>query len=389
MSVKNSPRVLMILPLPPPWAGVEQIGKMLVESRLKDKFSISIIKSNVRQTNADKGFVNVGGIFRVCIISIQIAWNLLLFRPHIVYLPISQNTTGLLRDILFISVCMLSRVPIVGHFHGSLLHLFLGNLPCWKFNFYLFFLKRISKWIVVANSIKKNLAPYIPLEKVVVVYNACPPGEKGPFEKGKRDPHYLRISFMGHLSHAKGFTDLLSVVEQLLNKNGKIIFQFAGEFLREEKNILGLNGSNQVKSEHSRFQELKSRFPAQIDYVGIVSGKKKEAFLKNSDIFVYPSYAESFGLAVFEAMQKGIPVVVTPVGALPEVLENEKNGIFVKVGDKNALLGALIKLLKDPAKRVMIGKNNAKLAAQFTSERMVESITKVLQSCLDRDKHLK
>jgi len=66
------------------------------------------------------------------------------------------------------------------------------------------------------------------------------------------------------------------------------------------------------------------------------------------DIFVLPSHREGVSLALLEAMAVGLPVIVTAVGGLPEVVTHGENGLLIPLKDPEALTEALARLLADP-----------------------------------------
>ena len=70
--------------------------------------------------------------------------------------------------------------------------------------------------------------------------------------------------------------------------------------------------------------------------------------LSVSDLFVLPSWQESFGLAALEAMACGVPVVASRVGGLPEVVEEGVSGFLCAPEDINGMAEASIALLTDP-----------------------------------------
>jgi len=72
------------------------------------------------------------------------------------------------------------------------------------------------------------------------------------------------------------------------------------------------------------------------------------AILANADIFAFPSDVEPFGMSPVEAMAAGVPVVVTGVGGLKEIVSDGVNGLHVPRRDPHALASTIIKLLKDP-----------------------------------------
>jgi len=82
-----------------------------------------------------------------------------------------------------------------------------------------------------------------------------------------------------------------------------------------------------------------------------------ETFL-NADIFVLPSYSEGFPVVVLEAMAGKLPIVTTPVGALPEVFDDGLNGFFIQPGDYRDLADKMIRLVTDSETRTRTGQYN-------------------------------
>lgn len=67
----------------------------------------------------------------------------------------------------------------------------------------------------------------------------------------------------------------------------------------------------------------------------------------SADIFVLPSFKETFGIVFLEAMHYGLPIITTNVSAMPELIEEGKNGFLVPPGDSQALAKAISKLIEN------------------------------------------
>jgi glycosyltransferase involved in cell wall biosynthesis len=101
-----------------------------------------------------------------------------------------------------------------------------------------------------------------------------------------------------------------------------------------------------------------------------------------SDIFVLPTLADCFPVAVQEAMAAGLPVVATDVGAMREAVMDQETGLLVPPGDVSSLYAALQYLAVNAAKRRAMGIQGRSLAErQFDSavnaRRLVEIMTSV------------
>ena len=83
------------------------------------------------------------------------------------------------------------------------------------------------------------------------------------------------------------------------------------------------------------------------------------------DIFVLPSHSEGVSLALLEAMAAGLPVIVSAVGGLPEVVTDGVNGLLIPPKEPEALAGALARLLDDPALAKKLGERPATRGREF------------------------
>jgi len=98
-----------------------------------------------------------------------------------------------------------------------------------------------------------------------------------------------------------------------------------------------------------------------------------------ADIFVLPAVVAQDGSrdvtpnALIEAMAMELPVVSTPIAAIPEIVENGVSGLLVTPCDAEALAGALTRLIEEPQLRRRLGRAaRAKVLAQFDIHRNIE-----------------
>jgi glycosyltransferase involved in cell wall biosynthesis len=92
-----------------------------------------------------------------------------------------------------------------------------------------------------------------------------------------------------------------------------------------------------------------------IEFLGIRSRPEIVRLMKGAELFVLPSRAEPFGIALLEAAACRRPIVASRVGGVPEIIQNEVNGLLVPPDDADALSAALLRLLDCPKLRKTLG----------------------------------
>ena len=103
-----------------------------------------------------------------------------------------------------------------------------------------------------------------------------------------------------------------------------------------------------------------------------------EKLLAALDVFVSASETESFGLVIVEAMAAGTAVVATETEGAKEIIEDQKTGILIPIGDVERIARSVIDLLENPEKRRTIATQSVKSVAQkFSLQRMVDEIEKI------------
>lgn len=84
-----------------------------------------------------------------------------------------------------------------------------------------------------------------------------------------------------------------------------------------------------------------------VAFTGYLRGADKARILNDSDIFILPSHEEGCPVSLLEAMAAGLAVIVTPVGGIPDIIEDGANGILLRSSDPAEIAAAIQKLIKD------------------------------------------
>lgn len=187
-----------------------------------------------------------------------------------------------------------------------------------------------------------------------------------------------------HEEHRGGPPTVL-YVGVLRESKGLLVLVEACRRLRERSLDFGLGLMGAFES--PRFEaRLRSTIAAagltdRICFLGSLAGEPKAKCFRSSDIFCYPTHfdAESFGIAVVEAMQYSLPVVATRWRGIPSVVMEGESGLLVPTRDPSRLETTLGALLEDPDLRRRMGRRGRELYLErFTEERYRHDMEAVL-----------
>ena len=165
-------------------------------------------------------------------------------------------------------------------------------------------------------------------DKVQVVYPAIP---NGNFDR-LYDLPLVNILYSSRFFNSKG---------------GELAVEVMDKLTKKYENVNGTIVSNVPLEVKKKYQDNK-----QLTFKGLMSKMELEDEYKLSDIFLYPSRADTFGFQILEAMSFGLPVIACDFGARKELI-NGKNGLIVEEQD---LLGVTEALVKDKKRRIAMSK---------------------------------
>jgi glycosyltransferase involved in cell wall biosynthesis len=125
------------------------------------------------------------------------------------------------------------------------------------------------------------------------------------------------------------------------------------------------------KLEHTSFRN-------QVIFTGQVSDEKLATYYKDADVFIFPSYSESFGYSIIEALYAGLPVVATRTGVVPYL---EKHGFVsgVDYGDAEDMANRIYQSFRDSTSiKIKLAAQTAFFAKSFSMASFVDSLYNIL-----------
>jgi glycosyltransferase involved in cell wall biosynthesis len=237
--------------------------------------------------------------------------------------------------------------------------------------------RMVDKVIAVSSNIRDTLTDSgVSPEKIEVIHNGIPlarfdpaAGDRGEARKelslGDGD---VVIGAVGSLHEGKGVYDLLECVKRLSDRYPPLKLLFIGD------------GPERQRLEE-RAAELSIR--DRVIFTGV--RRDVERMYAAMDIFVLASSSgEAFGLVLVEAMAMRKPVIGTTVGGIPEIIENEINGLLVPPKTASAIAEAVSRYIDDEAfARKMAEAGRRTVEQRFADEAMGDHVERMLRRICD------
>jgi glycosyltransferase involved in cell wall biosynthesis len=139
--------------------------------------------------------------------------------------------------------------------------------------------------------------------------------------------------------------------------------------------------------EEARLKQLAQQLSvsSRVHFVGEIAPERIGAFLAGLDVFVFPTRAETFGLAAVEAAYAGVPSVVNDLPVLREVLSHQGKpaALFVDASDHAKLSAAVSRALEDKALGATLRQNAQGLKARYSVDTMVGEYVRILDDAVN------
>ena len=410
-------RILFILHTPPPVHGASVVGAYIKNSELiNTAFSCRYINLGTSRTVDEIGKNPLAKVGRYVSILFRELWQLVVFRPHTVYLTISAGGAGFYKDFPIAMLAGLLGAKRVYHFHNKGISARRSHQPDDLLCRMVFYKAEV---ILLSKYLYYDIAPYVPESRVSYCANGVgseavsseqqagsskqqvvsskqqvvsseqqavsSKQQAGSSEQQAVSGKQQAVS--GKQQAVSGVRTEILFLSNLIESKGLYVLLDACALLQHKGlhfscSLVGGEGDVSVEELSRQIDERKLN--SCVTYKGKLYGSEKEAILKQSDIFTLATFYsnECMPLVILEAMQHGLAVVSTTEGAIPEIVNDGVTGYLVPGKDAAALADKLELLIRDKELCKKMGQEGRRrYEAEYTLTAFEQRMIKILDRC--------
>jgi glycosyltransferase involved in cell wall biosynthesis len=354
----TQPRLIVIGPTPPPFHGVAVSTTLALKNRvLARSFDVVHLDTTDRRSIENLGRWDRENI--VLALKAIVRLQRLIGPPDgTVYLALSENAGGFLRDSLFIWSARVRGYKVAAHIRNSLFRQFNAS-QTGLFRWWIrVTMQRLTGVAVLGENLRGLMEGFVDDARVAVVPNGTP-----DFIRPDCEFDESLVLYLSNLSRKKGADLAVRTALLIAEVDQRSHFVFAGgwesgEFEREVRALAA---------------PLKGR----IEFRGAVDGIEKATLMASASVLLFPvSWGEGHPRILLEALAAGLPAVTTDRGAIRETVTDGVSGFVLDDPEPPLLAQRALRLLRDDALRRKLA-NGARRAyvERFTQERADRELT--------------
>jgi Glycosyltransferase len=307
------PRILYLVQLPPPVHGASEMNRMVFDSEVVNEgFEKRVIPLNFSTKLSQLQHFSIIKVFKAFGIFFQLLFDLITYRPRIVYFSMVPFGPILFRDGLYLILIRIFGAAPVAHLHRPGLH----RVKPTRLNRFVY--KNLFRGCKVV-----HLSPQL-VERELIPLGLNPENlfsfpntvDFEPIQRPIREKA-INILFLSNLYPHKGFFKLIEAFALVANK-----------FPDLKLTIAGYSPDPSIPQKIFDLTKL-LRLEGRVTYIGGVEREQRNSLYYNADIFVLPSESEYFPLVILEAMLAGVPVICTGKENIGCYFEDGKDLLFL------------------------------------------------------------
>lgn len=351
-------KVLVVGQTPPPHGGQAVMIERLVKSELAEVQLIHVRMGFSSHMN-EVGRIRISKILHLFGLIARIIYHRFVDGVRILYYPpAGAERVSMFRDIIILLSTRWLFDKTIFHFHAGGVSELYDRLPSWQRPLFRRAYFGADAAIRISELNPEDGMRLAAKRNYVIpngIIDPCPEMSVSPSNSAATGDDRLRMLFVGILSEAKGVMVLIETCANLAARGVQFELEMMGQWGNDEfaarvgQRINDLNLSSHVR------------------FLGLLIGDDKFAAYRRADVFCLPTFFETFGLVLVEAMACGLPVVSTRCGGIPSVVDEGKTGFLVEPHDPGAVADQLARLAHDPHLRKRMGRaGRAKFEREYT-----------------------
>ncbi len=259
-----------------------------------------------------------------------------------------------------------SSKPFVIHVHATDFDRSRGNVNPTVFAIEKDGMNHADHIITVSNLTRRTVIEKYGInpDKVTTVHNAVEPLSEELLNVEVPPKQDKIVTFLGRITMQKGPEYFVEAAVQVLRKVHNVQFVMAGGGDMMEKMIRLAARRN-----------IADRF----HFAGFLRGKQVYEMLKASDVYIMPSVSEPFGISPLEAMQMGVPSIISKQSGCAEILDNV---IKVDYWDTNAIADAIYSILEYPGMYKQLREQGLAEVNQITWDKAGQKVINIYRSLI-------
>ena len=362
-------KILIVAQLPPPYHGSNVMAKNMLDTLQKEGYEVVFIDKSFSKSIEMIGRISLRKLLRVPILTLEILIACLFKRPIVCIYFIALGKIAFLLDAFLLFLLRLCRLPYILRFGGKGFYNLQNESSFWKF-LVSCTLSNALGGIVNSVPLKWDVNLFIPDERLVHVPNAIP---NSPFANQSKREDYVQVLFLSNLVPSKGPLEVLKAAKIVIQRRRDVRFILAGADWSQ-------SFSQQLKS-----YIIDNELDKYVEMPGGVYGEEKEKLMASSDIFVFPTHFETFGIVNIEAMRAGLPVISSAEGAIPEIVQDGVTGFIVNPKSPEEIADRILTLVNNPDLRRNMGiKGREVFESKYTLEAYAKNMDRAIKFFLDK-----
>ncbi|WP_177208968.1 glycosyltransferase family 4 protein [Bizionia echini] len=278
-------------------------------------------------------------------------------KIEIIHFHSASNGSFYRKSILFIIAKFIFSKKCVFQIHGGHFYAFFKKRK-WIGAYVSFVFSKLDGIIFLVKEQRSQFIEELSLNNTYLINNIIDFREY----EAQKENTTIKLLFLGKITPAKGIFDLVDSVKEnkdyLLGKI-QIIVGGSGDDIKL-KDLIKTNGLENI-----------------ILFRGWLKGSSKVNAYKESDIIILPSYTEAMPMSILEGMSYSMPVIATPVGSIPEFVQNNQNGILIQIKNKKAILEAIDYYIKNSDKIIDHGKKSYEISKNYFPDIFMQKISNI------------